>query len=264
MPITTFRQDVTAAIVSSIDAYITANPTLLRRSELARPPSVMGDLPLAFIDGRDERIHFDAQTMDRVMTTSVVIVWPMYDNVETVRLADVLVDSILDHFNGYIQFVANSSWTDVTVGDEDYPVPSDDGSVRHFYATRITFVVSKMEGRAYAAWKGDRSKCLSAASRGSASYRSDGSPRSPRTRARPRSCPIAATSRSTRNSNGPTSTPGHSTRRWRRSPGRPTTPAPSRASSPTTTRPTCGPASSRAASRRPAPSRVLTRSRPRP
>jgi hypothetical protein len=27
-------------------------------------------------------------------------------------------------------------------------VASDDGTVRHFYATRITFVVSKMEGRA--------------------------------------------------------------------------------------------------------------------
>ena len=42
----------------------------------------------------------------------------------------------------------NSVWTDMTIADEDYPVPSDDGTVRHFYATRITFVVSKMEGRA--------------------------------------------------------------------------------------------------------------------
>ena len=83
------------------------------------------------------------------MTISVVVVWPMADNVETVRLVDVLVDAIVDHFNiNSIHFVPNSSWTDVTIGDEDYPVPSDDGTVRHFYATRITFVVSKMEGRA--------------------------------------------------------------------------------------------------------------------
>ena len=146
---TTFRTDLMAAIVAALDVYIAANPSLLKRSELARPPSVMGDLPLAFLDGRDERIHFDAQTMDRVLTVAIVIVSPMADNIETIRRHDVLVDSIIDHFNAsYIHFVTNSSWTDLTIGDEDYPIPRDDGTVRHFFATRLTFVVSKMEGRA--------------------------------------------------------------------------------------------------------------------
>lgn len=145
---TTFRQDVTAAILSSIDAFIAANPTLLRRSERGRPPSVMGDLPLAFIDGRDERIHFDAQTMDRVMTIAVVVVSQLADNVETLVRHDVITDALIDHFNAYISFVPNSSWTDLTTSDEDYPVTSDDGTVRHFFATRLTFVVSLMEGRA--------------------------------------------------------------------------------------------------------------------
>lgn len=146
---TTFRQDVTTAVVTSLDVFIAANPTLLRRSELTRPPSVMGDLPLAFVDSRDERIRWDAQTMDRVMTLPVVVVWPMADNNETVRRADVLVDALVDHFNvNSIHFVPNSSWTEMTIADEDYPVPSDDGTVRHFYATRLTFVVSLMEGRA--------------------------------------------------------------------------------------------------------------------
>lgn len=145
---TTFRQSVTAAIVSSIDAFISANPALLRRSELGRPPSVMGDLPLAFVDGRDERIHFDMQTMDRVMTISVVVVSQLADNIETLTRHDVITDALIDHFNGYISFVQNSSWTDLTIADEDYPVTSDDGSVRHFFATRLTFVVSLMEGRA--------------------------------------------------------------------------------------------------------------------
>ena len=147
MALTTFRQDVTTAIVASIDAFIAANPTLLRRSEQARPPSVMGDLPLAFVDGRDERIHFDAQTMDRVMTIAVVVVSQMADNVETLIRHDIVTDALIDHFNGYISFVPNSSWTDLTIADEDYPVPSDDGTVRHFFATRMTFVVSLMEGR---------------------------------------------------------------------------------------------------------------------
>lgn len=146
---TTFRQDLTAAIVAAIDAFIAANPTLLRRSERARPPSVMGDLPLAFVDGRDERIHFDAQTMDRVMTISVVVVSQMADNVETLVRHDVVTDALIDHFNAsYIHFVPRSSWTDLNINDEDYPVTSDDGTVRHFFATRLTFVVSLMEGRA--------------------------------------------------------------------------------------------------------------------
>ena len=146
---TTFRADLAAAMVSSLDVFIAANPAMLRRSELTRPPSVMGDLPLAFIDRGSEAIHWDAQTMDRVHTISIVVVWPMADNVETVRLVDVLVDSIVDHFNiNSIHFVENSVWSDMTIADEDYPIPSDDGTVRHFYATRMTFVVSKMEGRA--------------------------------------------------------------------------------------------------------------------
>ena len=47
---TTFRADLAAAMVSSLDVFIAANPAMLRRSELTRPPSVMGDLPLAFVD----------------------------------------------------------------------------------------------------------------------------------------------------------------------------------------------------------------------
>ena len=146
---TTFRADLRTAMVASLDVFIAANPAMLRRSELVRPPSVMGDLPLGFIDLESEAIHWDAQTMDRVITVSVVVVWPMADNVETVQSVDVLVDAIVDHFNtNSIHFVPNSSWTDATIGDEDYPVASDDGTVRHFYAMRFRFVVSKQEGRA--------------------------------------------------------------------------------------------------------------------
>ena len=145
---TTFRQDVTTAIVSSLDAFIASNPTLLRRSEVARPPSVVGDMPLSFVAGRDEVIRFDSQTMDRVMTLPILVVWPIGDNIETLRRADILVDALVDHFNLYLHFVPNSSWRDLNISDEDYPVESDDGTTRHFFATRFTFVVSLMEGRA--------------------------------------------------------------------------------------------------------------------
>lgn len=87
--------------------------------------------------------------MDRVQTVSVVVVSPISSNEQVVQSHDEIVDLLIDHFNAsYTQFVPNSIWSDVTVSDEDYPVVSDDGSVRHFYATRFSFVVSKMEGRA--------------------------------------------------------------------------------------------------------------------
>lgn len=134
---------------ASLDVFIAANPTIVRRSELGRPPSIVGDLPVAFLDGFDEQIHFDAQTMDRVITASIVIVSQLADNVETLQRHDIAVDLLIDHLNvNSISFVPNSVWSDLTVADEDYPVTSDDGTTRHFFATRLTLVPSLMEGRA--------------------------------------------------------------------------------------------------------------------
>ena len=146
---TTFRANLTAAAKASLVTFIAANPTKVRRAERAQPPSIMGDLPIAFIAGRDERIHFDAQTMDRVITLSILVVSPIGDNIETTVGVDEVVDLLVDHFNlASIHFVPNSSWTDLIISDEDYPVDSADGTTAHFFATRLTFVVSLMEGRA--------------------------------------------------------------------------------------------------------------------
>jgi len=145
---TTFRQDVTAGLVTILDAFIAANPTILRRSERAQPPSVMGDLPLAFVDGRPERIRHDSGTRERVMSPSIVVVSSIGDNVETVVRHDVLVDLLVDHFTANPHVMPVTIWDEMTVDDEDYPVLSESGKVDHFYATRFTFVnLSIMEGR---------------------------------------------------------------------------------------------------------------------
>lgn len=150
---TVFRQNVTAGLVTILDYFIVAHPTLLRRSERARPPSIVGDLPIAFVDGRTERISHSSGIRERVMTPSVVVVSPLADNVETVVRHDTLVDLLVDHFTRHPHVLANSIWDEMSVDDEDYPVDSDDGSTRHFYATRFSFGnLSVMEGReAYAA-----------------------------------------------------------------------------------------------------------------
>ena len=146
--VTTFRQDITTQLVVAIDAFVVANPTLLRRSEVARPPSIVGDLPIAFVDGRAESISFDSGIRERVMTPAVLVVSPLADNIETVQRHDVLVDALVDHFTDYAQIVVNTVWDRMRVEDEDYPVDLADGTTRHFYATRFTFNnVSIMEGR---------------------------------------------------------------------------------------------------------------------
>lgn len=145
---TTFRQDVTAGLVTVLDAFKASNPTLLRRVERARPPSVLGDLPLAYVDTRAESITHAVQIRTRTMRPSVVVVSPMADNEETVVRHDVLVDALVDHFTDNPHIIGNTVWEDMTVSDEDFSVETATGD-RHFYATRFTFEdVTAQEGRA--------------------------------------------------------------------------------------------------------------------
>ena len=145
---TTFRQDLRTALLAMYDDYITANPTLVRRSETVRPPSIVGDLPIIFTDNLGETASYDVQLRTRVARPEVLVVSPVTDNAETVLRHDVLVDSLYDHFQSYVHLVPNTVWDRLTVADEDYPVDSDTGT-RHFLATRFRFEgVTIIEGRA--------------------------------------------------------------------------------------------------------------------
>lgn len=145
---TTFRQDVTAGLVTILDAFIAANPDMLRRSERVRPPSVIGDLPVAYVDSRAESITHDTQIRTRTMRPSVVVVSAITDNEETVVRHDVLVDALIDHFTASPHLITGTVWEDMSVTDEDFSVETANGD-RHFYATRFTFEdVTIQEGRA--------------------------------------------------------------------------------------------------------------------
>lgn len=142
----TFRTDITSGLVTILDAFITANPTLLRRSERGRPPSVVGDLPIAWVDRRDESIVHDSGTRTRTMQPSVLVVAPITDNVETVIRFDTLVDLLVDHFTDYPHITSNTIWSSMTVEDESYS--EGDEPVRYFHAVRFSFGnVSIQEGR---------------------------------------------------------------------------------------------------------------------
>jgi hypothetical protein len=153
---TTFRQDVVAGLLDILTSFRNTNPAMLRRVEAVEPPSVVGDLPLAFISGRTERVTHDSGIRQRVMTPAVIVVSQMAANEETVTSHDVLVDALLDHFTSYPHVIPATSanaprgdiWDEMTIDDEDYPVASADGTIRHFYATRFTFGnLSIQEGR---------------------------------------------------------------------------------------------------------------------
>jgi hypothetical protein len=130
-----------------MDAFIATNPALIRRSEPARPPSVLGDLPLMFVDRLGETAAYDVQLRRRTASPEVVVVSALTDNVETVTRHDVLVDALYDHFQSYTHLVSNTSWDRLSVSDEDFSVEAEAGT-RHFYATRFTFEnVLIIEGR---------------------------------------------------------------------------------------------------------------------
>lgn len=144
---TTARTDITTGLVTILDAFVTANPTLLRRTERGRPPSVVGDLPIAWVDARNETITHDSGTRTRLMTPSVLVVAPITDNVETVIRFDTLVDLLVDHFTAYPHITPNTVWSSMSVDDESYSEGEE--TVRYFHAVRFSFGnVSIQEGRA--------------------------------------------------------------------------------------------------------------------
>lgn len=143
---TTFRTDITSGLVTILDAFVTANPTLLRRTERSRPPSIVGDLPIAWVDRRDESITHDSGTRTRTMSPSVLVVDSIGDNVETVVDFDTLVDLLVDHFTLSPHITSNTIWSDLRVEDESYS--EGDEPTRYFHAVRFTFGnVAILEGR---------------------------------------------------------------------------------------------------------------------
>jgi len=141
---TTFRADLVAGIGTCLDAFIAANPTLLRRRFRIRPPSFTTDLPCAYIDLRPETVGFDAGTRTRTFSPSVVVVDALTDNGETYDRLDLLTDALVEHFTDYPQFVAGTIWDRMSVGDE--AEETGDGTV--LAAVRFTFSnVSMQDGR---------------------------------------------------------------------------------------------------------------------
>ena len=145
---TTFRADVRAGLVTATQAFITANPTLLRRVFTTRPTSFNTDMPFAYIDLLAETATHTAGTRERVMAPSVVIVSRPLENEQQVAAWDVLVDALADHFTSYPQFTTSSIWDRWTLTEEGEEIQTAPDSIRTFPTVRFTFDnVSLREGR---------------------------------------------------------------------------------------------------------------------
>ena len=146
---TTFRTDIRAGLVTAVQAFIAANPTLLLAVHKARPTSFSGDMPFAYVDLLAESATHTAGTRERVLSPSVVVVARPLDNDTQVDGWDVLVDKLADHFTDYAQIAPNTIWDAWSVTDESEEISTAPDSVRVFPAVRFTFTnVSIREGRA--------------------------------------------------------------------------------------------------------------------
>ena len=101
---TTGRQDVAAGLLSILNTYRTANPSLLRKAWGARPGSI-GDVPAAWVSIGDETILHTNQTRQRTFSPSVTVVDTFADNEQTAARLDILTDGLVDAFTAGFQVI---------------------------------------------------------------------------------------------------------------------------------------------------------------
>lgn len=141
--VSTFRRDIADGILSMVNTFIAANPSLLVRVYRARPPG-LADFPCAYIENRPEDVVHDVQTRTRVMSPSLVVVDRITDNAETMLRMDILVDKLLDQITATPQLVLGTIHNGrMTIADE-----SEDFGDYILAAVRFTWLdISIQEGR---------------------------------------------------------------------------------------------------------------------
>jgi hypothetical protein len=116
---TTFRAATRAGLVTILQAYQTANPTMLRSVLTCRPEGFTGDYPIAFVDSVPEGIFHTQGIRGRTMTAVVAVVDAGGTNPQQVAAFDLLVDGLVDHFTDYAHISTGTIWDRMTVADYD-------------------------------------------------------------------------------------------------------------------------------------------------
>lgn len=127
---TTARADFVAGVATMMDAYIAANPTMLKRHYRSLPAQFQ-DLPATYHDIVGEEVSHSQGLRDRVMSSAIVLVTRLTDNTETTDLHSILVDSLLDWFTDHPSIVLGTVWSRMSISEEAA------GGDNQFLATRF-------------------------------------------------------------------------------------------------------------------------------
>lgn len=119
------RQDLVAGIGTMMTAFISAQPTLLKRHFRTRPTSAVTDWPCSWLDLRPEDVHYDSAMRDRTFSPSIVFVAGAADNDQMMTLLDSIVDAFTDHLDSYPHLLTGSAWSEGSWSEESVPLSDD-------------------------------------------------------------------------------------------------------------------------------------------
>ena len=146
----TFRVDLVAHLSTAVNAYITANPTILRRYWNRRPGTFGGEVPMAYMDNISEQIIIlDNGTYQREISTAIVVVDTFADNEQTGARFDIAVDGLVSHLVRNIYASVGGGILALTgYDDTDIEQPATIERPAVLYrATRMTLNGQIQEGR---------------------------------------------------------------------------------------------------------------------
>lgn len=145
---TTFRQDVHAGIVTTLAAFRTANPTLIRKLWHARPDSfTLGDLPAAVVGNLTESIATRQGIRQRQMDGfTVTIVDQQVIAAEADDRMNGVVDALMDYITEAYHMASGTSIVE-PIGVFDGEAGIVEAENLSWFSNVITFRASVMEGR---------------------------------------------------------------------------------------------------------------------
>ena len=113
-----FRRNVVTAITTVAQTYATANPTLLRKVESARPAS-FAETPIAYVRTRSESLLYPGgDVQQRTIRPVLVVVDAAPDSIEQADRMDDLADALIAAYAAAYHQVSGSTLL-TPVGLED-------------------------------------------------------------------------------------------------------------------------------------------------
>lgn len=140
-----FRQNVSSGLLTVLQGFSAANPTLLKGIHAARPNSYeLVDKPGCFIDGGDETVAYMQGVRTRILTTTVTVFTFVPDTAEAQNGMDVLIDGLLDCFTAAYHAAGGKSLIEATSIRQ---VELNDGKGVSYLGYQFPFTNEIKEGR---------------------------------------------------------------------------------------------------------------------